>query len=126
MIYLIDFNGQPRGLYIRTKLKSTVAAPIPGTIQEGQIYTTAPDLEEYANLAGSMDETNYFKITVKDVMTGKTSADAMRKIKHLVLINGWILSALLKRVHITHFELSFGGGERLWVSSFHMGEPLED
>lgn len=126
MIYLIDFNGQPRGLYTRRKSNAAGRPPLPGTILEGQIYITTPDLEEFANIASAMDETNYFKITVQEVATGKTSADAMKKIKHLVLINGWILSALLKRVHSTYFELSFGGGERLFVNSFHMGEPLED
>ena len=93
---------------------------------DGQILITNPDLEAYATIPNEAAHADYVTVTVEDINVGRISAEAMRHMKHLVLIYGWELSALMKKVHSDCFEMSFGGGERIWVKSFGMGEPLDD
>jgi len=47
-------------------------------------------------------------------------------VKHFILIYNWEMLALLKKIHSDCFEMSFGGGERMWVRSFGIGEPLNE
>lgn len=121
MIYLVDFNNQPLGMYSRTPYGELYTV----SPSRGQILITNPDLEAFATIPNEAAHADYFTVTVEDVIAGKTSADAMKHVKHLILVYGWEMSALLKKVHSDCFEMSFGGGERLWVGSFGMGEPLE-
>jgi len=121
MIYLIDFEGQPRGMYRRTPYGEVFTVPP----MENQILITNPDLEAFSTIPNKNAQADYFTVIIEDVNAGRTSPEAMRFEKHLILVYGWELSALLKRIHPNCFELSFGGGERMWVRSFGMGEPVE-
>ena len=129
MIYLIDFNNKPPGLYDRTTIgtgNSLLATTVPFPILPGQILITDPDLEAFATIATDRDKADYFRVDINDVHAGRTSVDAMKNIKHYVLINNtWELTALMKKVLNTCFELSFGGGYRIWTLSFEMGMPCE-
>jgi hypothetical protein len=93
-------------------------------IKDRQLLITEPDLEAVATIASPAELPSYVAITVQDVLAERVSAEAMKHIKHYILIdNTWVLTALMKKVHVDCFELSFGGGERLWTKSFGMGEP---
>lgn len=122
MIYLIDFTDQPVGMYRRTPYGDIFTVPP----QDKQILITNPDLEAFAIIANETASADYFNMTIDEVNSGRASPDAMKHEKHLILIYGWEMSGLLKRVHADCFEISFGGGERLWVKSFGMGEPIGD
>jgi len=120
MIYLLDFTKQPTGMYNRSPYGEVFTL----SPAYGQILITNPDLEAFATISNNASAEDFFTVTIEDINVGRTSIDAMRHIKHLVLIYGWELSALMRRVHMGCFEMSFGGGERLWANSFGMGEPV--
>jgi hypothetical protein len=125
MIFIIDLNGSPPGLYKRHEIKVPLANGRIPSLTDGQMAITDPDLESFASIAEDYELPNFFPIKVGEVMSGRVSVDAMKKLKHYVLIeNTWILSSvLMKKVHQDCFELSFAGGERMWVRTFGMGEP---
>jgi hypothetical protein len=129
-MYLIDFNNKPHGLYDRTPINALGASlgfsPAAFPLVPGQILISDADLEAYATIATDRDKADYFSVKIEDVHAGRTSVDAMKSIKHYVLIHGvWELTALIKKVHASCFELSFGGGERLFTLTFEMGMPQD-
>ena len=126
MIYLIDFNGEPLGLYNRSEYKiGKIGKSAPLAPALGTIFITNPDLEAFAIIPTEHARKDYFVVTIEDVLSGRTSPDAMKNTKHMILVYGWELIALLKKVHPECFEFSFGGGERLYTKCFSMGEPVE-
>jgi hypothetical protein len=127
-LYLLDFTGCSKGMYKRTEVKVPIMSARNARIisfTDKQVLTTEPDLEAFATLASTTELPNFVTIRVDDVHAGRISIDAMKNLKHYVLIDGtWILAALIKKVHVDCFELSYGGGERIWANTFGMGEPL--
>jgi hypothetical protein len=90
------------------------------------MFITDPDLEGHSNIVEINFRPDYFPITLELLKSGNVSVDAVKLVKHWVLIGGrWEVRAQLKKVHDSCFEFSFSGGERLYVSEFALGEPDE-
>ena len=127
MIYLIDFNGCSRGWYNRSEIQVSHVNGRLVQFTDGQIlWDGDPDLEAFATIAEPQELANFVPVRIDDVQAGRFSVEAMKRLKHYILIeNTWVLLALCKKVHADCFELSFGGGQRLWTHGFGMGEPEE-
>ena len=124
MIYLFDFNGCPRGWYNRTEIQVSHVNGRLVQFTDGQILMTDPDLEAFAAIADPDEMSLYAPVSIDAVHKGTFSIDAMKHIKHYVLVEGiWVFLALSKKVHADCFELSFGGGVRLWTHTLAIGEP---
>lgn len=123
MIYLIRFVGHPL-LYERELIDADADNPPFIPLNDGEIYTTVADIEEYASIVKNPDE--YTHVTLRDIKEGKFSIDAMRTIKHCVNVYGWEFLALVsgRLDKKNHIVLSFGGGEKLWTNSIGFGEPI--
>ena len=128
-MYRVEFpNDGSIGFYKRTEMadydpkSSTLPPP-----SDNVIYITDPDIELISLLVNKSMKPDYVNITLDDIKQEKYSIDAVKIAKHLILIGEcWAIYALLKKVHETCFEFSFGGVHKVFVSRFGLGEPMTD